>query len=74
MPESAIRAFDINILLPMQKAGLTPSQNILLGKLENSVTRGCKEQQIAANNQLAIFWERQCADFEPYNTIIYRGR
>ena len=67
MPESSIRAFDIQHFITDAKAGLTPSQNILLGKLENSVTRGdVKEQQIAANNQLAAFWKDSVQVFEPY--------
>lgn len=67
LPAAAARAFDIQHFITDAKARLTPSQNILLGKLENSVTRGdVKEQQIAANNQLAAFWKDSLQVFEPY--------
>ncbi len=67
MPAAEAKAFDINQFISQAKSRLTPSQNITLGKLENSVTRGdVLNQQITANNQLAAFWKDSIRLFEPY--------
>lgn len=60
-------AFDINHFISDAKLKLSPTQNISLGKLENSVTRGdVLNQQIEANNKLAAFWKDSARLFEPY--------
>ncbi len=67
MPQTAVQAFDINHFIADIKQKLTPAQNLTLGKLENSVTRGdVKNQQITANNQLAAYWKDSIRSFEPY--------
>jgi tetratricopeptide (TPR) repeat protein len=67
MPQSAVKAFDIHQFITETKQKLTPGQNLTLGKLENSVTRGdVKNQQISANNQLAAYWKDSIHSLEPY--------
>jgi tetratricopeptide (TPR) repeat protein len=67
MPQSAVKAFDITQFISDVKQKLTPAQNLTLGKLENSVTRGdVKNQQITANNQLAAYWKDSIHSLEPY--------
>jgi tetratricopeptide (TPR) repeat protein len=59
--------FDIAHFIADSKQKLTPVQNIAVGKLENSVTRGdVLSQQIDANNKLAAFWKDSVRLFEPY--------
>jgi tetratricopeptide (TPR) repeat protein len=65
--KEAAAGFDISQFITQAKNHLSPSQNIILGKLENSVTRGdVLNQQITANNQLAAFWKDSAHVFEPY--------
>lgn len=60
-------AFDITHFITDAKQKLSPSQNIIVGKLENSVTRGdVLSQQIDATNKLAAFWKDSARLFEPY--------
>lgn len=60
-------AFDIKHFIADAKQKLSPAQNITVGKLENSVTRGdLLSQQIDANNKLASFWKDSARLFEPY--------
>ena len=67
MPQNAVKAFDITHFIADVKQKLTPAQNLTLGKLENSVTRGdVKNQQLEANNQLAAYWKDSIRSFEPY--------
>ena len=67
MPQNAVKAFDITQFITEVKQKLTPAQNLTLGKLENSVTRGdVKNQQLEANNQLAAYWKDSIRSFEPY--------
>lgn len=63
----AARTFDILQFIAQEKKHLTASQNIILAKLENSVTRGdVNSQLITANTQLANFWKDSARVFEPY--------
>ncbi len=65
--QEAIAGFGINNFIATARQKLTTTQNITLGKLENSVTRGdVLNQQIAANNALAAFWKDSARLFEPY--------
>ena len=67
MPQQAVKSFNISQFIAEEKQKLTPAQNITLGKLENSVSRGdVKSQQINANNQLAAYWKDSIRSFEPY--------
>ena len=67
MKQADISAFDIKQFISKAKTQLSPSQNITLSKLENSVTRGdLISQQIVVNNQLAAFWKDSARLFEPY--------
>ena len=67
MKKADISAFDIKQFILKAKTQLSPSQNITLSKLENSVTRGdLISQQIVVNNQLAAFWNDSARLFEPY--------
>jgi tetratricopeptide (TPR) repeat protein len=67
MPQKAVKSFNISQFITDIKQKLTPAQNITLGKLENSVSRGdVKSQQINANNQLAAYWKDSIRSFEPY--------
>jgi tetratricopeptide (TPR) repeat protein len=60
-------AFDITKFISTAKQQLTPSQNIIISKLEGSVKRGdVVSQQINVNNQLAAFWKDSARLFEPY--------
>ena len=64
---NASKSFDILKFIEEEKKHLTASQNINLGKLENSVTRGdVNSQLITANTQLANFWKDSARSFEPY--------
>ena len=63
----AAKTFSIKDFIEESKKRLTPSQAIALGKLENSVTRGDVNTQLAtANTQLANFWKDSMHSFEPY--------
>ncbi len=65
--DHAHSSFDIKHFITDAKQNLSSSQNINLGKLENSVTRGdVLNQQIEANNKLAAFWKDSARLFEPY--------
>jgi hypothetical protein len=67
MPQTEVKAFDITAFITGIKQRITPAQNITLGKLENSVSRGdVKNQQIESNNQLAAYWKDSLHSFEPY--------
>jgi tetratricopeptide (TPR) repeat protein len=60
-------AFDITHFITDAKLKLSSSQNIMVGKLENSVSRGdVMGQQIDAYNKLAAFWKDSARVFEPY--------
>ncbi len=62
-----VKNFDMLKFIEEEKKHLTASQNINLGKLENSVTRGdVNSQLITANTQLANFWKDSARSFEPY--------
>ena len=63
----AIKVFEITQFIAEEKKGLSPSQAVLLGKLENSVTRGdVNSQLISANTALANFWKDSIHSAEPY--------
>ena len=63
----AIKVFEITQFIAEEKKGLSPSQVVLLGKLENSVTRGdVNSQLITANTALANFWKDSIRATEPY--------
>ena len=63
----SLKVFDINQFIADQKKNLKPSQAVLLGKLENSVTRGdVNDQLIIANSALANFWKDSIHTPEPY--------
>ena len=63
----ATKVFNITQYIEEARKKLTTSQAILLGKLENSITRGdIATQEIQANKQLATFWKDSARDFEPY--------
>ncbi|MEI8059925.1 MAG: tetratricopeptide repeat protein [Ferruginibacter sp.] len=67
MPQNAVKSFNITQYISEIRQKLTPAQNITLGKLENSVSRGdIKSQQINANNQLASYWKDSIRSLEPY--------
>ena len=67
MTQASVPAFNILQYISTAKQKLTPSQAIMVGKLENSVTRGdVLAQQINANNQLGAFWKDSGRVFEPY--------
>ena len=67
-PAAAVeKVFDIQKFITEEKGHLTPSQAILVGKLENSVTRGdVNEQLITAYTALANFWKDSAHTPEPY--------
>jgi tetratricopeptide (TPR) repeat protein len=68
-PVALTEAKNFNILkfIEDEKKHLTSAQNVNLGKLENSVTRGdINSQLITANTQLANFWKDSAKSFEPY--------
>jgi tetratricopeptide (TPR) repeat protein len=61
------KSFDILKYIEEEKKHLTPTQIVIVGKLENSVTRGdVNTQLITANTQLANFWKDSAHAFEPY--------
>ncbi len=65
--QTEAQSFSIQNYIAAAKQKLTPSQNITLSKLENSVTRGdVLNQQIDANKLLANFWKDSARVFEPY--------
>ena len=68
MPVAAApKIFDINHFIEEEKKHLTASQAVILGKLENSVTRGdVNNQLVTANTQLANFWKDSVHSFEAY--------
>ena len=60
-------AFDITHFISDAKSKLSSSQNVTVGNLENSVSRGAVvKQQIDAYNKLAGFWKDSARLFEPY--------
>lgn len=64
---SAVKELSITKLIEEEKKKLSPSQTLIVSKLENSVIRGdVLEQQIKANMQLADFWKDSIHSFEPY--------
>ena len=64
---AAVKTFDIKQFIAGEKAHLTPSQSVLVNKLENSVTRGdVNEQLIQENTALANFWKDSAHAAEPY--------
>jgi len=64
---AAAKNFDINHFIEEEKKHLTVSQAVILGKLENSVTRGdVNNQLVTANTQLANFWKDSVHSFEAY--------
>ncbi len=64
---AGIKVFDIKQFITEEKGHLTPSQAVLVGELENKVTRGdVKEQQIVAYTALANFWKDSAHTPEPY--------
>lgn len=61
------KSFDIRLVIQNTKTQLPPTQEIYLGKLENSVTRGdVSAQQVKAYMELAGFWKDSLHTFEPY--------
>lgn len=68
VPEvSVVKVFDINNFITEEKKKLTPSQSVLLGKLENSVTSGdVNDQLIIVNTALANFWKDSIHSAEAY--------
>lgn len=60
-------AFAITAHLNNEKSKLTPGQNLIISKLENSIARGdVKAQQIKTYNQLADFWKDSVRSFPGY--------
>ncbi len=56
--ETARQSIDIKTILDAEKAKLSPSKLSSVNRLENAVIRGdVKNQQIAADRQLAEFWK-----------------
>jgi len=56
--ETARQSIDIKTILDAEKAKLSPSKLSSVNRLENAVIRGdIKNQQIAADRQLAEFWK-----------------
>ena len=73
-PSVITKTFNILQYIAEYKQKLTTSQSLILGKLENSVTRGdILSQQILANNQLANFWKDSIRSFEPYVYYLSKG-
>ena len=63
----AAKTFDIRQSIDEEKKQLSPSQLILVDKLEQSVKRGdISTLQIAAYTQLENFWKDSLNAFEPY--------
>jgi tetratricopeptide (TPR) repeat protein len=63
----AQKQFDINLFIQQEKAKLSPSNAIVVSKLENSISRGdIVSQQIKANEALANFWKDSAKSFEGY--------
>jgi tetratricopeptide (TPR) repeat protein len=57
-PETSGQSIDIKTILDADKAKLSPSKLASINRLENAVVRGdVKNQQIAADLQLANFWK-----------------
>jgi tetratricopeptide (TPR) repeat protein len=65
---TASRTIDVQDILQASKSRLSPSQLSYLNRLENSVVRGdVKNQQLAADRQLAEFWKDSVRDgFLPF--------
>lgn len=67
LPATSTKTFDIQGFISESKKKLTPSQSILLTKLESGITRGdIPAQQLTSFQQLAQFWKDSAAVFEPY--------
>jgi tetratricopeptide (TPR) repeat protein len=66
--EIARQSIDIKAILASEKAKLSPSKLSNVNRLENAVVRGdVKNQQIAADRQLAEFWKDSAENgFLPY--------
>jgi tetratricopeptide (TPR) repeat protein len=67
MVKPALKGFDIKAYIDSTKKLLSPSQSILISKLENGISRGdVPAQQIIAYTSLAHFWKDTIHAFEPY--------
>ena len=63
----AVKSFDINEFISSSRQKLSPDQNVFLGGLENSISRGdVNQQQIINYSRLAGFWKDSIHLFEPY--------
>jgi tetratricopeptide (TPR) repeat protein len=59
--------FDVNNLIVRAKGNLSPSQNVYISNIENSISRGdVKTQQVEQYMQLAAFWKDSAKAFIPY--------
>jgi tetratricopeptide (TPR) repeat protein len=57
-PQTGSQSIDIKTILDAEKAKLSPGKLAVVNRLENAVVRGdVKNQQIAADRQLASFWK-----------------
>jgi tetratricopeptide (TPR) repeat protein len=57
-PETSVQSLDIKTILDAGKSKLSPNRLAYVNRLENAVVRGdIKDQQIAADHQLADFWK-----------------
>jgi len=64
---TVVKPFDIKEFLAGAREKITPAQQLALGTLENSVTRGdVLQQQVTAYNRLAAFWKDSIHLFEPH--------
>ena len=62
-----VKSFDINAFMSISRQKLSPDQNIFLGGMENSISRGdVNQQQIINYSRLAGFWKDSIHLFEPY--------
>ncbi|MEO5944009.1 MAG: tetratricopeptide repeat protein [Ferruginibacter sp.] len=65
--EKPASSFDVEHFITDAKSSLTPSQAILVSKLENSISRGdVAAQAVKANFSLADFWKDSAKQFVPY--------
>ncbi|MEO6404522.1 MAG: tetratricopeptide repeat protein [Ferruginibacter sp.] len=64
---SAEPLFDISIFIDSAKKQLTSSQSLLVGTMENQISRGdVHTQQVEVYTSLANFWKDSLKSFEPY--------
>ncbi len=64
---SNIRSFDISQFILVEKAKLSPPQEIVVTKLESNLTSTTDAvKKIAANQALANFWKDTAKTYEPY--------